>query len=59
MVPPKVSPPAGIMDTYIVGKRHEIADRRRVSLADKSSISLLVNNLVYTIYGTILTGEIT
>ena len=35
-----------IMDTYIVGKRHEIADRRRVSLADKSSISLLVNNLV-------------
>ena len=47
------------MDTYIVGKRHEIADRRRVTLTDKSSISLLVNNLVYTIYGTILTGEIT
>ena len=47
------------MDTYIVGKRHEIADRRRVSLADKSSISLLVNNLVYTVYRAILTGEIT
>ena len=38
------------MDTYVVGKRHEIADRRRVALADKSSISLLVYNLVYTIY---------